>query len=70
MLSIRHVLVGLVKAPVFAFFIATIGCHMGLTVQNNARSVGLHTTSTVVQGIVSVILLSAAFAVLLVELRL
>lgn len=69
-LPIKHVLIGLIKAPVFAFFIANIGCHMGLTVENNARSVGLHTTSTVVQSIVSVILLNAAFAVLLVELRL
>lgn len=67
-LKFKHVLVGLFKAPVFAVFIAIIGCKMGLTVENNARSVGLSTTSTVVQSIVSVILLNAAFAVLLVEL--
>jgi len=67
-LKIKHVLVGLFKAPVFAAFIAIIGCKMGLTVENNARSVGLSTTSTVVQSIVSVILLNAGFAILLVEL--
>lgn len=67
-LKIKHVLVGLFKAPIFAAFIAIIGCKMGLTVENNARSVGLSTTSTVVQSIVSVILLNAGFAILLVEL--
>jgi len=60
--------VGLIKAPVFAAFIAVIGCRMGLTVENNARSVGLNTTSTVVQSIVAVILLNAAFAVIFTEL--
>ena len=68
MLAVRHVYVGLVKAPVFAVVIALIGCRMGLTVEDNARSVGLHTTSTVVQSIVAVILLNAAFAIALVEL--
>jgi phospholipid/cholesterol/gamma-HCH transport system permease protein len=67
-LKIKHVMVGLIKAPIFAIFIAIIGCKMGLTVENNARSVGLNTTSTVVQSIVSVILLNAGFAVLFVEL--
>lgn len=65
----RHVWVGLIKAPVFAAFIAIIGCRMGLDVELNARSVGLNTTSTVVQSIVSVILLNAAFAILFVELK-
>lgn len=67
-IPVRHLWVGLIKAPVFAAFIAIIGCRMGLTVENNALSVGTHTTSTVVQSIVSVILLNAAFAVIFVEL--
>jgi phospholipid/cholesterol/gamma-HCH transport system permease protein len=67
-LKLKHVIVGLIKAPVFAAFIAVIGCKMGLTVENNARSIGLSTTSTVVQSIVSVILLNAAFAVLFMEM--
>ncbi|MCO6432008.1 MAG: ABC transporter permease [Deltaproteobacteria bacterium] len=67
-LPVRSFMVGLVKAPVFAAFIAVIGCKMGMSVENNARSVGLHTTSTVVQSIVAVILLNAAFAVIFVEL--
>lgn len=55
--------VGLVKAPVFAIFIAVIACRMGMTVARDARSVGLSTTSTVVQSIVWVIILDAVFAV-------
>jgi phospholipid/cholesterol/gamma-HCH transport system permease protein len=55
--------VGLVKAPVFAAFIAMIACRMGLFVARSARSVGINTTSTVVQSIVWVIVLDAVFAV-------
>lgn len=67
-LPLNSFLVGVGKAPVFALFIALIGCRMGMVVENNARSLGINTTSTVVQSIVSVILLNAAFAVIFVEL--
>ena len=67
-LELRHVVVGLVKAPVFALFIAVIGTRMGMTVGRDTRAVGAATTSTVVQSIVAVILLDAGFAVLLQEL--
>lgn len=69
-LAERHYLIGLAKAPVFALFIAVIGCRMGLDVSRDTRAIGLNTTSTVVQCIVVVILLDALFAVLLQELRL
>jgi phospholipid/cholesterol/gamma-HCH transport system permease protein len=69
-LELKHVLVGLLKAPVFALVIALIGTRMGLAVTRDARAVGMATTSTVVQGIVSVILLDAAFAVVLQALDL
>lgn len=59
----RHYLIGLGKAPVFALFIAVIGCRMGLAVARDTRSIGINTTSTVVQSIVVVILLDALFAV-------
>jgi phospholipid/cholesterol/gamma-HCH transport system permease protein len=61
----RHYLIGLAKAPVFALFIAVIGCRMGLSVSRDTRSIGINTTSTVVQGIVAVILIDALFAVVL-----
>ena len=67
-LDISHPLVGLVKAPVFALVIALIGCRMGMSVDRDTRAVGMATTSTVVQSIVSVILLDAAFAVFFQEL--
>jgi len=67
-LDIKHVYVGLIKAPVFALFIAIIGCRMGMTVARDTRALGIATTSTVVQGIVAVILLDAFFAVLFQQL--
>jgi phospholipid/cholesterol/gamma-HCH transport system permease protein len=68
-LEMRHFVVGLAKAPVFAGFVAVIACRMGLTVARDARSVGRNTTSTVVQCIVWVIVLDAAFAVLFQRLE-
>lgn len=67
-LDISHPLVGLAKAPVFALVIAVIGCRMGMSVERDTRAVGMATTSTVVQSIVAVILLDAAFAVFFQEL--
>jgi phospholipid/cholesterol/gamma-HCH transport system permease protein len=64
-LPLSALAIGLAKAPVFAAFIALIACRMGLTVTPDSRSVGEHTTSTVVQAIVWVITLDAAFAVTL-----
>jgi len=69
-LSPRHYVIGIGKAPVFALFIAVIGCRMGMSVSRDTRSIGIHTTSTVVQGIVAVILLDAIFAVIFQELGL
>jgi phospholipid/cholesterol/gamma-HCH transport system permease protein len=68
-LQLKTFLVGLLKAPVFAVFIALIACRMGLSVSRDARSVGAHTTSTVVQSLVAIILLNAIFAVMFVRLN-
>jgi phospholipid/cholesterol/gamma-HCH transport system permease protein len=62
-LPLSALVVGLVKAPVFAAFIAVIACRMGMLVARDARSVGANTTSTVVQSVVVVIILNAVFAV-------
>ena len=67
-LDITTVLVGLLKAPVYALVIGVIACYMGLSVARDARSIGLNTTSTVVQSIVAVILLNAIIAITLVKL--
>jgi len=62
--------VGLVKAPVFAFFIAIIGCMHGLRVRGSAESVGRETTRAVVKGIFLVIVLDALFSILFEKLGL
>ncbi len=55
--------VGMIKAPVFAFVIALIGCYEGLKVSSNAESVGLRTTRAVVEAIFLVIVLDALFSI-------
>lgn len=56
--------VGLIKAPVFGFVIAMVGCYHGLNVAGSAESVGLKTTAAVVHSIFLVIALDAGFSVL------
>lgn len=65
---LQHFLVGLLKAPIFAFLIALIGCLEGFKVSGSAQSVGEHTTSAVVQSIFVVILLDALAALFLMEM--
>ncbi len=67
-LKMKTFWVGISKAPIFAIFIGLIACRMGMTVARDARSVGEHTTSTVVQSIVAVIVLNAIFAIVFVNL--
>jgi phospholipid/cholesterol/gamma-HCH transport system permease protein len=56
--------VGLIKAPVFAFIIALVGCFEGLRVERNAASVGRLTTRSVVESIFLVIVFDAGFSIL------
>jgi phospholipid/cholesterol/gamma-HCH transport system permease protein len=51
--------VGMVKAPLFAFLIGLVGCFQGMMVRGNAESVGLRTTTAVVQGVFMVIVADA-----------
>jgi phospholipid/cholesterol/gamma-HCH transport system permease protein len=55
--------VGIVKAPVFAFVIAMVGCYEGLTVDGSAESVGRKTTLSVVVAIFLVIVCDAIFSI-------
>ncbi|HEX3666596.1 MAG TPA: MlaE family lipid ABC transporter permease subunit [Rhizomicrobium sp.] len=63
-ITLRTLLVGLIKAPVFAFVIALVGCFEGLRVERNAASVGRLTTRSVVESIFLIIALDAGFSVL------
>lgn len=65
---LRHFLVGIGKAPLFAFIIALIGCLEGFKSAGSAESVGEHTTSSVVQSIFIVILLDALAALFFMEM--
>jgi phospholipid/cholesterol/gamma-HCH transport system permease protein len=67
-IGVQHFLVGIVKAPIFAFFIAAIGCLEGFKVEGSAESVGAHTTSSVVQSIFVVIVLDAVAAMFFMEM--
>ena len=55
---------GLMKAPVFAFTIALVGCFEGLRVESNAESVGRLTTRSVVESVFLVISFDAGFSIL------
>ncbi len=55
--------VGIVKAPVFGFLIAMVGCREGLVVAGSAESVGRHTTKSVVLSIFLVIVADALFSI-------
>jgi phospholipid/cholesterol/gamma-HCH transport system permease protein len=68
-IELRHFLVGMSKAPVFAFVIAVIGCLQGMKVSGSALSVGQHTTASVVHSIFVVILLDSVAALFFMEME-
>ncbi|MDP6342631.1 MAG: MlaE family lipid ABC transporter permease subunit [Alphaproteobacteria bacterium] len=55
--------IGIIKAPVFAFLIAMVGCLEGLRVERSAESVGRQTTRSVVTSIFLVIVVDAIFSI-------
>jgi phospholipid/cholesterol/gamma-HCH transport system permease protein len=67
-IGVRHFLLGMSKAPIFAFVIAVIGCLEGLKVSGSALSVGRGTTASVVHSIFIVIFLDAIAAMFFMEM--
>ncbi|HEY0587774.1 MAG TPA: MlaE family lipid ABC transporter permease subunit [Pseudoduganella sp.] len=67
--SLSDLMVGLFKAPVFAFCIAAIACMHGLRVRGSAESVGRETTRSVVKSIFLVLVLDALFSILFEKLN-
>lgn len=63
-ITVDHFLVGMIKAPVFAFIIAIVGCYEGLRVSGSAESVGRMTTRSVVTSIFLVIIADAIFSII------
>jgi phospholipid/cholesterol/gamma-HCH transport system permease protein len=66
----KHLLVGMIKAPVFAVVIAAIGCRQGMAVSGDVESLGRRVTAAVVQAIFAIIFLDALFAMIFLELDL
>ncbi len=65
----NHLLVGMIKAPVFAIVIAAIGCRQGMSVAGDVESLGRRVTAAVVQAIFAIIFLDAVFALIFMELN-
>ncbi|MBU1346308.1 MAG: ABC transporter permease [Alphaproteobacteria bacterium] len=65
-----HLMVGMLKAPVFAVVIASIGCRQGMAVAGDVESLGRRVTAAVVQAIFAIIALDAVFALVFLELNL
>lgn len=68
--ELKHLIIGLVKAPIFGVIIATIGCFRGFQIDSSTESVGKYTTISVVNAIFWVIAMDAIISVLLTELGL
>jgi len=66
----NHLLVGMIKAPVFAIVVAAIGCRQGMAVAGDVESLGRRVTAAVVQAIFAIIFLDAVFAMVFMELNL
>ena len=59
---------GIIKAPIFAVLIGTVGAYRGMQVRDSARELGRLTTVAVVQSIFMVILADALFAVFFMQI--
>lgn len=66
--EIKHLYVGLFKAPFFGVVIAFIGCMRGFQISENTQSVGTYTTVSVVNAIFGVIMVDALFSVIFTHL--
>ncbi len=65
---IKHLLIGLIKAPFFGIIIALIGSFRGFQVTKSTDSIGKYTTISVVNAIFWVIACDAIFSVILTEI--
>jgi phospholipid/cholesterol/gamma-HCH transport system permease protein len=67
-LTVRHLMIGLVKASFFGLLVSAVGCYRGLSVRGGAEQVGRAATASVVAGILLIVLADALFAVVLAYL--
>ena len=64
-ITVYYLVSSLVKAVVFAFVIAWIGCQRGFQVRGGVEEVGAATTSAVVTSILLIVIADSAFAIVL-----
>ncbi len=62
--SVAHLFIGLIKAPIFALVIVSVGCMQGMLASGGADAVGVRTTRSVVQAIFLVIIIDAIFSII------
>jgi phospholipid/cholesterol/gamma-HCH transport system permease protein len=62
-IAAKHLFIGLIKGPFFAFLIASIGIYRGLRVKDDTQSIGFNTTKSVVESIFAVIVCDAIFSI-------
>ena len=65
--EMKHIFIGLIKAPFFGLLIALIGCFRGFQVTGSTESIGRYTTISVVNAIFWVIACNALISVILTE---
>jgi phospholipid/cholesterol/gamma-HCH transport system permease protein len=65
---IKHLYIGLIKAPIYGLIIASIGCFRGFQVTGSTESIGHYTTVSVVNAIFWVIAANAVISVLLTKI--
>lgn len=59
--GLKHMLLGLYKAPAFSIIIAMVGCYQGFAVKPNADSIGTQTTKAVVQALFLIIIADSCY---------
>jgi phospholipid/cholesterol/gamma-HCH transport system permease protein len=69
-IPLRSLIIGLAKAPLFAFVISTVSCFQGMKVHGSAESVGTRTTRSVVLAIFFMIVIDAILSVILSKYKL
>lgn len=65
--EIRHILLGICKAPLFGILIAVVGCYRGLQVKSGT-DIGKYTTKAVVDSIFWLIIINALISLLSIQL--
>jgi phospholipid/cholesterol/gamma-HCH transport system permease protein len=64
LVALKDIVSGLVKALVFGFIVAAVGCQRGLSTRSGASAVGVSTTSAVVESLTLVFFADGIFSVI------